>query len=571
MHSNIAATDSEPRTGDVLLGRYRNVRPLARGGMGLVHLGRVEGAQGFAKPVVIKTMLPTRSGEGNERAQLFAREARIVSRLQHPGIVAVVDFGQIEDSHVMILEYVHGYNLGQWFRYVNATRGPVPLPQAIHVMVAVLDALAYAHGLTGPEGTPLGIVHRDISPGNILIDLNGHVKLTDFGIARAEDDEFKTQETSFRGTVSYSSPEMLEAGVLDGRCDEYACAVVLYQMLTGIHPFKAQEPAQTIARILTHVPERISTLRSDVPQAIDTAITKAMSRDPAHRYATVAEFADALRSGLAWSERDAARDFAAQIAVDFNGDLPKRLRLEPLAVRDRAWREAEENSESSSARPKLDANGRPEARSESAAHPPPRMATELSRGWTSSRRNLGALVVVIAMVGWAALAMYLRPSGKTAPPIIVEKQSIVEPAAPEAPPATAQSSAGPSTNEPRERPGIDTPSPSAAGSRSASSAGAKPRTAANPRSLASAFQRKQGAIQRCFEQNSEALSELQRVSVRFDVDEGGRVISTGLNPASAGTTPLGACFLTIARDTNFGPQPEPVSFSVPIAARMVKR
>ncbi|HEX5098716.1 MAG TPA: serine/threonine-protein kinase, partial [Polyangiaceae bacterium] len=170
-----ASGESAPSlSGRVLLGRYRVVRPLARGGMGVVYLGRVEGAAGFAKPVVIKALLtnPTQAEEGEH---LFAREARIVSHLQHPGIVSVFDFGQVDGTHVMVLEYVHGYNLGQWFRYVTDARGAVPVHHATHIVLGVLDALDYAHRLTRPDGTPFGIVHRDISPGNVLIDDQGRV------------------------------------------------------------------------------------------------------------------------------------------------------------------------------------------------------------------------------------------------------------------------------------------------------------------------------------------------------------------------------------------------------------
>ncbi|HEY3253507.1 MAG TPA: serine/threonine-protein kinase, partial [Polyangiaceae bacterium] len=294
----------------MLLGRYRIARQLARGGMGIVHLGRIEGAQGFAKPVVIKTILAT----GGENAQLFAREARIVSQLQHSGIVAVIDFGEVDDSHVMVLEYIHGYNLGQWFRYVKAKRGPMPLPLALHVILAVLDALGYAHGLTRADGSPAGVVHRDISPGNILIDLQGRVKLADFGIARTADDEFQTKTGMFRGTLAFSPPESLQGETVDARSDEYACAVVLYQILAGVNPFKGAETGHTVTRILQHVPERLSALRQDVPPTIDAAIEKAMSRNPDDRFASVAEFAEALRRGMSWSERDAARDFARQVA-----------------------------------------------------------------------------------------------------------------------------------------------------------------------------------------------------------------------------------------------------------------
>jgi len=562
-------------SGRVLLGRYRIARQLARGGMGVVHLGRIEGAQGFAKPVVIKTILAT----GGESAQLFAREARIVSQLQHSGIVAVIDFGEVDDSHVMVLEYIHGYNLGQWLRYVKGKRGPMPLRHAIHVILAVLDALGYAHALTRADGSPAGVVHRDISPGNILIDVQGRVKLADFGIARTADDEFQTKSGMFRGTLAFSPPESLQGATVDARSDEYACAVVLYQMLAGLNPFKGSETGHTIARILQHVPERLSALREDVPAAIEAVIGKAMARNPDDRFATVVEFAEALRRAMTWSERDAAREFAAQIAQDFNGELPQVLGLEPLAERDAAWRESQESAASSrvdlkaplpppsdavtKTGPRIKLEDAVPTLAELQLQPPPEAQAQApaqarSRSWV-------VLVLAAAIVLSATLlVVFLRPRSELpTAPIIVEKQSFIEETtAPSAAAAAQSSNAAPSVL------GATGASPSAA--RANPPTAPKASAAAARRTLAGAFQQRQGAIQGCFKQNPGALADTQRLSVRFDVDASGRVVAASLSPASVASQPLGACVLGVARSTNFGPQPEAVSFSIPIAARMVQ-
>ena len=553
----------------MLLGRYRSVRPLAHGGMGVVHLGRVEGAQGFAKPVVIKTMLASGSGR-DDRAQLFAREARIVSQLQHPGIVAVIDFGEASGSHVMVLEYVHGYNLGQWFRFVRGTRGPMPLAYAIHVVLMVLDALGYAHGLTRPDGAPLGIVHRDISPGNVLIDVQGHVKLADFGIARTADDEFKTQEGLFRGTLPYSPPEALEGTSVDSRSDQYACAVILYQLITGTNPFKGGETANTIARILTHVPAPLSAARPDVPPAIEAAVMKALSRSRDDRFASVGEFAEALRTGATWSERDAAREFAAQIAQDFTGELPEQLELESLALRDAAWREAQDSSDTSRVALSTSPPDLRSAITKRDSGTAPSTTAELPQGVQgagarASTRTLlwfgvaaaAALVVVLASV-------LLRPSNATVPaPIIVEKQAFVETtAAPTTTPANPTTPTTPAANGPAAT--VNAPAPSAATTTKSDSGSTR-------RTLASAFQRRQGAIQHCFTQNPDALAETQRISVRFEIDRNGHVVSATLSPPGLAGQPLGACILGVARGTDFGPQAEAMSFVIPISARMVAR
>jgi len=557
----LSNTETDLSSGRVLLGRYRIVRPLARGGMGVVHLGRIEGAQGFAKPVVIKTILAT----GGDTAQLFAREARIVSQLQHAGIVAVIDFGEVDDSHVMVLEYIHGYNLGQWFRYVKRARGEMSLDHAVYVILPVLEALGYAHGLTRADGSAAGIVHRDISPGNILIDVQARVKLADFGIARAADDEFQTKAGMFRGTLAFSPPESLEGGSVDARSDQYACAVVLYQLLSGVSPFKGNDTGHTITRILQHVPDRLSSLRKDVPLAIDAAITKAMSRRPDDRFATVGEFAEALRHGMNWSEREAARDFAARIYDDFSGEMPIEMGLEPLAARDAAWREAPDASRVSLKPPipsppadavtKTGPRTKPiggvaspiidETERDAPLPPAPR-----SRPWVW-------LVLAAAIVLSAGLlVVFLGPSPAAPPPapIIVEKQSVLEETAPiSAERALAATSAAAPSAAPAAR---QTPTKALASS--------------SKRTLAGAFQQRQGAIQACFKQNPSALADTQHLSVRFDVASSGHVNSASLSPAGVASQPLGACILGVARSTNFGPQPEALSFSIPIAARMVQ-
>ena len=564
-------------TGRVLLGRYRVVRPLARGGMGVVYLGRVEGSAGFAKPVVIKTLLSDDAQLGDGEL-LFAREARIVSNLQHPGIVAVIDFGKIDTTQVMVLEYVHGYNLGQWFRYATEVRGGLRIEHAVHVILGVLDALDYAHKLLRPDGTPFGIMHRDIAPGNVLIDVQGHVKLADFGIARTADDEFKTQQGMFRGTLPFCAPEVLHSEPVDGRVDQYACAVLLYQLLTGVHPFKGGETAQTLTRILTHEAPAVSSLRADVPAAFDRAIAKAMSKTPDDRYSTAGEFAEALRQGASWTEREIAQDFATQIEQDFLGDLPTLLGLEALAERDAAWRDAQDTPPG--ARVALHSSP-PEVRTtitKREGRIPSQPATVTvpvgpqARAAGPKGSNTWVLIVVAGLAAVAAVAallsVVLRPADTgTQKLVVVEKQAApdeVEPV-PSAAPAEPTPASGASVSAQT--------APSAAAATPAASAARSPTTKAEaPRGapLARAFQRQEGAIQRCFQQNPDSLEGSPRLAVKFNVDREGHVVAAGLDPASVAGQPLGRCILGVARATEFGPQPEAVSFSIPIAARVVR-
>ena len=199
---------------------------------------------------------------------------------------------------------------------------------AVHIVTAVLDALQYAHTLTRPDGTPLRIVHRDVSPPNILLDDQGRVRLHDFGVARMANEagEYKTQDGGFRGTLSYAAPETLQGSPASPQSDLYSCGIVLYQLLSGSNPIKGQESNETLFRVLHHVPPPVRSLRDDVPEAISDAIDRAISKDPSDRFESASAFAEALRAGSTWEDDPAASDFASVIERDFAGEMAARAR-----------------------------------------------------------------------------------------------------------------------------------------------------------------------------------------------------------------------------------------------------
>jgi serine/threonine protein kinase len=589
--SELASDSSAALQGRVVLGRYRVVRPLARGGMGMIYLGRVEGAAGFSKPVVIKAVLGAFGGKA-ESEQLFAREARIVANLQHPNIVAVIDFGQVEGSHVMVLEYVHGYHLGQWFRYVTSVRGRVLVSHAIHVVLQVLDALAFAHDAADADGKTRGIVHRDVSPANVLIDVRGQVKLSDFGIARSADDEFKTQEGLFRGTLPYSPPEALEGAPASPAFDQYAAAAVLYHLLSGKNPFRGAEPPETIARVLTHVPPPVSESCPDVPLGVESALGKALAKDPRQRFPSVQDFARALREACGWSEREAAAAFAAQIEADFNGPLAEALGLESLSLREASWRDAQGGPGEprvflSSTPPGISSAAERAAAGEqtttaSAFDLPTVRVQELELRELTARARASDAPEPVARPDaphrapwvWILLAALAAGAGSAAvlvlarrePPnpagvIVIEKQNEAETAEVKAPaietPLVSAAAAGTIPVAPVASAAAVPLKPSA---RAPEGTGVAP--------LARAFQRQSGRLQSCFEQDP---GNAQGISVRFQIDTAGKVQRAAVTPASVAATPLGECILGVARATTFGPQPEPIAFSIPIAARVVKR
>jgi serine/threonine-protein kinase len=598
----MAEVKTNPMLGRVVLGRYRIVAPLARGGMGIIYLGRLEGAAGFAKPVVIKTVIP----EGNDSkgaVQLFAREARILSNLEHPSIVGVLDFGEAGNDYVMVLEYVHGFHLGAWSRFVRASRGDMPIAHAVEAMLPVLDALEFAHGLTRPDGAPLGIVHRDISPANILLDNQGHVKLHDFGIARMADDEFKTQDGTFRGTLSYTAPETLTGTAASPRSDLYGCGVVLYQLISGVNPFKGQQPSETLHRVLTHVPPGLRTLRPDVSEELERVIAKAMAKDPAQRFESAAAFAAALRAARSWSEASATQDLVHTIQADFNGaEMAEQLELEPLALRDKAWRAAVgERVRLGSSPPR-----RPEMRSETAdlrklrsdpdgslvtIHAAPSDAllqlaslphaaaeeertryahsttAEVSARESGGARASGSRRLKLALLGAtgalvlggaAAFAAFGRaPEPAPTRFLLIEKQPAASPssevpASAVAPSQDLASASSATAAEPKAPAALAT-------------VATKPVSASSGSSLSAAFQRQQGRIAGCFRGSSSDLGQPQ-ITVHFKIDASGSVQAAELSPANVSGSALGSCILGIARSTHFPATGSAVNFAIPITA-----
>jgi serine/threonine-protein kinase len=475
----------------------------------------------------------------------------------------------------MVLEYVHGYHLLQWIRFVSERRGKVELQHAVHVILNVLDTLDYAHRLKGPDGVALGIVHRDISPANVLIDQAGHIKLGDFGIARMSDDEVKTQEGLFRGTLPYAAPETLHGPSASPKVDQYGCGVILYHLLAGMNPFKGGDPHQTMTRVLMHHPAPISALRKDVPPEIDAAVTRATSKDPDQRFDSVAEFAAAIRAGVTWSERDAEASFAAAIARDFgSAEMPKHFGVESLTERDAAWREAQDAAAApvtlSSSPPSMESGVRPQGSDE----PEAREAAKTARPATSRMGLWIALAALAAGAGSAAVIVLLqRPAAQPASRLVVIEKHEGDPtlagsASGEPPALTAE------PLQPAEPTATATPTPAASASAPKAKAGDRPGVSPPENrgaELARAFQRQEGKIQSCFQQHSTPGEAAPNISVRFQIDASGAVQNAVVSPSSVAGTPLGQCIGGVARSTKFDAQPEPVSFSIPIAARVVRR
>ncbi|MBK8013354.1 MAG: serine/threonine protein kinase [Deltaproteobacteria bacterium] len=333
----------EEAVGRIVLGRYRIVRRVAKGGMGVIFLARNEGAAGFVRPVIVKQILPYEMPEDEREdsaLKMFEREARITSQLRHPNIVSILDFREEAGAYYMVLEYVHGRHVGHWRKYLKRRGRRADVDLAVHVTGQVLSALHHAHTLVGEEGTPLSIVHRDVTPSNILIDVEGTVKLTDFGIARivTENVEFQTQTPTIKGKFPYLAPELLRSGAPTVSTDLYSVGVSLHELLVGRNEFRGKDVASTVTRVLRHTPTPIEAVRRDIPDGLGDVVRRALAHDPSERFGSAQEFLRALRQTCDGSAderterlREAAReDFFDEAMVEITG-----IDLDDL---DRAWR-----------------------------------------------------------------------------------------------------------------------------------------------------------------------------------------------------------------------------------------
>lgn len=232
-----------------MVGRYKLVRRLAAGGMGEVYLAAQGGPAGFEKVVALKRMLPTLASE-RELVKLFLDEARLVARLSHRNICQIYELGEDGDGYFVAMEFVQGTSVRGLIDRLEERGERIPPAMAIDVAAQVAEALAYASDAPGRDGKPLRIVHRDVTPQNILLSTSGDVKLIDFGVAKSTDQSHATQSGTVKGKLAYMSPEQSRGkGVIDGRSDLFSLGIVLYEMLTGTNPFAHPDMIQTVLAI----------------------------------------------------------------------------------------------------------------------------------------------------------------------------------------------------------------------------------------------------------------------------------------------------------------------------------
>jgi eukaryotic-like serine/threonine-protein kinase len=280
------------------VGRYELGQLLGVGGMAEVYKATHTLPGGGRRTVVVKRILPVLSHNA-AFMRLFVAEAQVLGLLHHPNVVQAYDFGESDGALFLVLEYVEGPSVSSGLLHLRAAGQRMPPVAAAHFASEVCRALEYVHGLKGGDGEALNIIHRDVTPSNIVLTLSGGIKLLDFGVAKYRASQARTLEGTIKGKAAYVAPETLEGKPIDHRVDIFSLGIVLHEMLTLQSLFESDNQALTFRKILELPIAPPSASRPAIPPELDAIVMKALERDPEQRYATASAMADDLDRFLA--------------------------------------------------------------------------------------------------------------------------------------------------------------------------------------------------------------------------------------------------------------------------------
>jgi serine/threonine protein kinase len=285
-----SATERQPLT----FGKYQLIEPLGKGGMAEVWRALIKGPAGFSRSVVLKRILP-HLAQDRAFVEMFISEAQTSAKLSHPNIIQVYELGEVGGEYFIAMEYVRGLDLSSLANMHLRDIGPIPIAVTAHVLREVCRALAYAHEFRDEDGRRMRLIHRDVSPSNIMLSDEGAVKLLDFGIAKALAETGQTMQTgSLKGKFAYMAPEQLEGNDFDQRADIFSAGIVMYEMLTGQRLFRGKNDLQTIALVKATEVKPPSLVREDLPPELDRICLRALARQPDARFQTARAMAQEL-------------------------------------------------------------------------------------------------------------------------------------------------------------------------------------------------------------------------------------------------------------------------------------
>ncbi|AKV02650.1 serine/threonine protein kinase [Labilithrix luteola] len=302
------------------LGRYAIFDRIASGGMATVYFGRLLGVGGFSRTVAIKRLHPHLAQDPNFAAMLLD-EARLVGRIRHPNVVQTLDVEQLDGELFIVMEYVHGESLARLMQAMRRDEDRIPLRITAAVLCAVLHGLHAAHEVKNETGESLDLVHRDVSPHNILVGSDGIARVLDFGVAKARDRVQTTRDGKVKGKIAYMPIEQFEGEKVDRRADIYSAGVVLWEALTGDQLFGGDTEAVTLMRMVSGVIPPPSSVVSSIPTELEEVVLKALSRDPAKRFDTARQMALAIERCVPLAT---AAEIGEWVEMTCGGELQER-------------------------------------------------------------------------------------------------------------------------------------------------------------------------------------------------------------------------------------------------------
>ncbi len=292
--------------------------------MATVHIGRLVGDAGFARTVAIKK-LHAQFAKDPEFREMFLDEAHLASRIRHPNVVATLDVVDAEDL-LLVMEYVPADSLARLLKIVASRKDHVPLRVAASVAVQVLHGLHAAHEATSEAGEPLALVHRDVSPQNVLVGTDGISRVLDFGVAKAIGRMHTTREGVIKGKLAYMSPEQLGGKGIDRRCDVYAASVLFWEMLTATRLFATGDEGETYGKVLRGASTPPSKVAPGVPQELDTIVMRGLAIEPDARFATARDMARAIEASIPMATASEVGEWVESVASDVLRRRAERVR-----------------------------------------------------------------------------------------------------------------------------------------------------------------------------------------------------------------------------------------------------
>ncbi|MBN2493679.1 MAG: protein kinase [Deltaproteobacteria bacterium] len=281
-----------------VFGKYRLERRIAVGGMAEIFLATHAGPEGFRKKVAIKRVLAP-FAQNEHFVTMFLDEARLAARFSHPNIVQIFDLGEVHGEYYLAMEYVHGASLSMLLKACSQTQVKIPAEIAVKTISMACEGLHYAHNFADEDGVPLNLIHRDISPQNIMLSYTGAVKLLDFGVAKAAINVYRTQATSMKGKIAYMSPEQIsQKAPLDHRSDIFSLGCVLFELLSGARPFPGESELEMMRAIVDSPPQDIRRLTPEIPELLVPVLLRSLEKDREARYGSARELRNELEQFL---------------------------------------------------------------------------------------------------------------------------------------------------------------------------------------------------------------------------------------------------------------------------------